>query len=177
MQGYYSGYNLTIYCYQNDTCNINCLGNSCFNTFVYCSGICNIECDNYNSSFCAQTLSPNESISIQDIKMIDETDFFKLYLNQISLENEQRCNNYTSIFNRPLDANATKNVNVTFGDENGNICCRGSQSCYNMDTITIQTEKNKTKTNINDIICSGRESCKDTFLIRLDRFSNVLHCF
>ena len=178
LQGYYSGYNLIIFCYQNDICNVTCFGNSCFNTFVYCDGICSVECDNRNQNFCAQTLSPNESISIEDIEVIiDASGLFAPYLDQIGLENERRCNNYKNettrsiVFNSPAETNTTANINITFTDENGNICCRGSQACYKKDVIAIDHKGNGTK--INDIICSGYESCKDTSLMKLDRFSNI----
>lgn len=36
LDGYYSGYNLTIYCKPSDSCYIECYGNGCVNTMIDC---------------------------------------------------------------------------------------------------------------------------------------------
>eukprot|EP01083_Nonionella_stella_P160251 523644_1 len=62
LSGHKAGDSATIYCNENDWCNIRCIGHkSCLNTVLHCDGTCNVYCDASSQCPLGWTSSPTVS--------------------------------------------------------------------------------------------------------------------
>ena len=165
IQGHYAGYNLTIICGSNETCSITCLGNACFNTLLDCratNSTCIVSCDDSSSIFCPTNVTSDD----YDSFLLTDTTFTSNYrltdLSSILSASDNECSN-SVIYNSTTwdefeEADAlTSNIN-----SNGNLCCRGSESCYSADNIV--------GTSLTDasVVCSSYYSCRYSGLITTD---------
>ena len=152
LSGYYSGYNLTIICQNGVTCTIDCSGNACFSTYLDCeNGNCIINCDELQSIDCPKNITNYQQTDNFEDNTPQLIDFFRL-----SNMTEQNCNNVGSsiAFDDYQDSDASANPS-----NNGTICCRGTQSCQNSITLTVDRLNH-------DIICNSQEACKTTGVLQ-----------
>lgn len=81
LDGYYTGYNLTVYCQESDTCELYCYGNNCYDTQFYCNDSisnCYVSCNDTNNDICpifnTGTAATNDTYT-----NVINNDFYKLY--------------------------------------------------------------------------------------------------
>ena len=160
LYGYYSGYKLNIFCYNDEynNCTVNCYHNGCFKTRIYCHNAdnCIVYCDtNMNNSYCADIISLN-NFGEHDYDYSDDYSSYDYSIDglfdkfwQWSITNDNSCDLVTSV---SYDGSMYDTSFYTKNDH-GHICCRGDYSCYSLYTSVTVSMKDA------DIICSGDNSC------------------
>ena len=168
MQGYNSGYNLTIICEKNDTCTLYCRGNACSKTFLKChsDSVCIVYYCNGNTIDCPiqTTFNDTHPYSLgNNNDELDSSNFTMLY-DFIELVND---------INDDCDTNPNALVFDDYygtGDMTnalGPICCRGRRSGWG---IKYQNEASN-----GVILCSGMESC-DNKQIEFSGINGTVYC-
>ena len=146
-RGYYAGYNTTITCNDGHNCSIKCYGNGCYGLFLNCvsGATCNVTCNESMSIDCP-LIYGNDSLPMINS---NETDY-EIDITEISLTNDENCNSERAV------AYDDGWLYRSYGDQsdNGNLCCRGSESCYGDGELVISADYDV------DIICSGFRSCQ-----------------
>lgn len=160
--GYNSGYKGKFVCDDGDSCDFRCYGHGCYGATIECigsadceikyceDGICyDRECD-FESTQIACPIYLNDNSTYYEIKNISyNIDIFNVsdmietyYCNWIANENAM-------IFDIYLENVDLGNNNLY--NANGSICCRGTESCVDLDSVMTTPE--------NNIVCSGAQAC------------------
>ena len=154
LNGYNAGYNLSIICRGDSTtntttateCTINCNGNGCNGTRLDCAGAsCTVNCSGTESNPCPVNITGGGDGIFSELDILFD-------IGNWSLINDKICNDESS--GAVARDNGTLSA-VSLSETNFNdvyLCCRGSLSCANSDSINI--------TNGN-IICNAEASCEN----------------
>eukprot|EP01084_Bolivina_argentea_P042614 78573_1 len=146
LRGYHAGFGSKIICRSGDYCSINCVGNACEGLYVECEDTNNCNVELFNPA-----------------TMKTEFDQSKLNLfynsSILTRNNDEACNSQLTNFT-VFDAyqqqggyNGGEDIVIIGNTTSGPICCRGKESCTNIENIMMKTA------NKESIICSGDATC------------------
>ena len=159
--GYYSGYNATVICNNNDVCNIECANYGCYNLNIICQNgsTCNI--NNYDASGIGfDSIVKDINDNIYPIIPYYE----KYYVNKEFVNNVLFYNQLDNVCEIQCTAEGDcTNVNLN-STNTGNICCYGYNACNNSNIVFINnTDGDYTYTYVDymdmNILCNGQDSC------------------
>eukprot|EP01084_Bolivina_argentea_P256609 432090_1 len=155
LSSYYAGFGAHIICYPQIYCNINCMVDTgCYMLYIECLGISNCiinTTSNYTMNPITNSNNFNMTTPSNDIMYNSEI---------LTISNDYKCNNQgtQNIFDNKDERYNGPDIVINI-DNHGPICCRGYQSCFNIDNIQFNTSSQDT-TNI--VICSGDTSCRES---------------
>lgn len=182
LSGYHAGLNLTIFCDESPiepimTCQIYCYNNGCFMTQITCveTAYCIVyTCDEDDITtgcvFVATELDTPEEIrnlglTVENYQMLYD---ILEHSNDYEMECNNNKNNYTNSVVFDTVADSVSSVTIT--QNNGHICCRGYESCYQFSNIeTFGSDST-------NVICSGHRSCAGSTIINNNNKNGVIYC-
>eukprot|EP01083_Nonionella_stella_P028217 77696_1 len=165
--GRYAGYGARLICREGHTCRVECKGfDSCVMFYVDCQSCTEILYIVYVSN-----VPPTENLTEFNNRNMDITSY-KLFDEEVfDPDTDVLCTDPTYTYDDYSGSQDTANldINVTVPGANGPICCRGANTCYNMQRMGYETPTKKG----NDIICSGKDSCRGATMIN---FNDTMYC-
>eukprot|EP01083_Nonionella_stella_P305451 1065592_1 len=165
--GRYAGYGATLICRENHSCRVECKGiDSCVMFYVDCRGCTGIEYITHITN-----IPPTENLTEFNNRNMDITSY-KLFDEEIiDPDTDVLCTDPTYSYDVYNSSQKTVNldINVTVPGANGPICCRGMNTCYNMQRLGYESPTQKGS----DLICSGRDSCRSATMIN---FNDTVYC-
>ena len=157
LMGFFAGYNASIYCNADSTCNVNCNENSCENLNYFCddnANSCSVDCIDNNGTVCPNGwkngIFTNNSMVIGD---------YNEYMSNI---NNNKKNSVTYSFwqrmNELFDDEFVTDYNFdySYDFDQCDIKCDGYETCYQ--NLLNLSNNNAT------LCCDGRDGCKQATL-------------
>ena len=173
LQGFYSGYNLTINCQSDHDCQLRCFGNGCYNTLFICNinASCSIlgGCEDDDSIDCPIFIDYNGNVSNTSIatyyhRLIDDADNINENINNDLLANG--INLTAIIYYNSIDLSNIINNECDMNENSLNYdeTEEGAQTMIN----NSYCQSNQTSTNRNNnhesisgpICCRAYQSCR-----------------
>ena len=160
--GYNAGYGTKIFCQSSHVCHIMCSSNACSNLFLQCDGTCDIRSHPSDS---------NDTV----LPMINMTIALN-YMNESIDENICDENNEFVVFDDYVQPSKFQSIYSA----NGQICCRGVNSCQitsikSIDDVIFCSALHSCRLSSIDssrsVVCSAYESCTFSMMIAPN-----LHC-
>eukprot|EP01083_Nonionella_stella_P073764 199673_1 len=165
LHSYHAGFGASLICRANHTCDIQCNLNACSHFHVHCIGNCTFQ------TLEDQGILPKGSIMpIHNLSLFDATALELRYdSQQIVIANDMLCNSETSLtfdYYQEMDNETVLLVNTS-------LCCRGTESCHNINGDTVLIEVESTFTVPYKMICSGKSACWETMI---DNYLGNVYC-
>ena len=166
LQGFYSGYNGTIYCHDTVVCNIHCYANGCTNLNLICGSINNpIECNNNTNSmyvvYCDEThgvICPNGWNSSILSSYYYNYELLETVLTDVDYNTNSKLDYIEKMYYSECnESNVNKNdhqcgnyneYNSGLFVGNDNICCTGVYACIYSRINTF-----------GNVFCDGNGAC------------------
>ena len=154
--GYYSVYNVTIYCGDSATV----ASAFCLSSFSYDHPqfiMFDQSCQDIRSIFGCERLYSN--ISHLDNNTLDMMDDISILMNNMQDIVYNDCDNTSSSYSFDIGYTLNAETSIINNNQFGSVCCRGQQSCAVTDSI---------RTNYGNILCLGYQSCEQSNLLWTD---------
>ena len=179
--GFYAGYNATIYCDHDKTCNITCNSHACVNLSLICGSIDNATiCNNITNSMYSVSCNTSQGIICPNgwgnnydnsdpsasyallekiLNIFNYTSDLNSKIKYVKNLDYSECNIYADDYDDDYDDYdlswaSSINYNYTSSNDNNNLKCSDSWQCEN-DLII----------NKNNVCCHGVDSCLNASII------------
>ena len=174
--GYFSGYNATIYCWSGQTCDIKCKGNGCLGAVLLCEteSDCTVDCNEAMNISCPYQIFLDQSTNVSAIMF---PEFLELPFSSIdeSVDFEQLCQSSraSSINTRCVNNEQCEDDTIDLIDEGvqDSICCGADSSCAASDassSAVLTVRQNYDIFGISNEAATGRNMFGES--------NSIIHC-